>query len=72
LIDVTLQVTRTDFGIVGKGKSHSRIMGADHPDHSWFDIRAALHILFAATILGLGRQPLLIDRHTFHALDETA
>jgi hypothetical protein len=48
------------------------IRGADHPGHLWFDIRAALHILFDATILGLHPRPLLIDPGTFRAVNETA
>jgi hypothetical protein len=53
-------------------KLDKAIMGGDHPDHSWFDIRAALHILFGATILGLHPRPLLIDPGTCHASNETA
>jgi hypothetical protein len=48
------------------------ITGVDQPNHFWFDIREVRHILFAAAIPTLHRQPLPIYRDTCHALNEIA
>jgi hypothetical protein len=61
-----------DIIFVKASKFDRVITGGDQPDRSLFYIRAGLHILFAATILGLHSRPLLIDPDTFRALTETA